>query len=102
MSTVYSQAMDKMEPWAVLAMLSILIVRRTSHSFDRQNRILLYGLADFSVGISLHVVAIRWPAMLAATKTNKVVGRINQIQHTGLEQAIDGAPLLGSRHPSRP
>lgn len=57
-----------MEPWAALAMLSIFIVRRTSHSFDRQNRILLYGLADFSVGISLRVVATRWPAMLAATK----------------------------------
>ena len=36
----------------VLAMLPIFIVRRPSHSYDRQNRILLYGLADFSVGIS--------------------------------------------------
>jgi hypothetical protein len=33
-------------------MLPIFIVRRPSHSYDRQNRILLYGLADFSVGIS--------------------------------------------------
>jgi hypothetical protein len=75
--------MDKIESQAVLAMPSIFIVRRPSHSFDRQNPILLYGLADFSVGISLRVVATRGPAVLVAATITTVRGRKIKPDTTG-------------------
>ena len=74
-------------------MPSIFIVRRPSHSFDRQTPILLYGLTDFSVGISLRAVATRRLALLVAITITKVRGRINYIRHTGRERAVDVAPL---------